>query len=76
MVVSCCEAAFYKTLQKNAHHSFVTLQMLALKHVLWSFSVLKIRVSMVRFRPRTPNEKTPTRVSRWGFCFQGKLYRR
>jgi hypothetical protein len=30
---------------------------------------LKIRVSMVRFRPRPPNKETPTRASWWGFCF-------
>ena len=54
MVQDTLQAAFYKTLQKNAHHSFVTLQMLEqIRFLVWR-GALKIRVSMVRFRPRPP----------------------
>ena len=54
MVSKCFELAFCKTLQKHAHPTFVTLQMLGVKHLLWSNSVLKIRVSLVRFQSRPP----------------------
>ena len=33
--------------------------------------VLKIRVSMVRFRPRPPNSRTLISASWWGFCSLG-----
>ncbi len=54
MVRYTLTAAFYETQQKHAHPTFRTLQMLGLKHLLWFNSVLKIRVSVVRFRPRPP----------------------
>ncbi len=54
MVRDTLTAAFYETQQKHAHPTFRTLQMLGLKHLLWFNSVLKIRVSVVRFRPRPP----------------------
>ncbi len=54
MVRDTLTAAFYETQQKHAHPTFRTLQMLGLKHLLWFNSVLKIRVSAVRFCPRPP----------------------
>ena len=60
----------------HAHLSFVTLKVFErARFTVWR-GALKIRVSMVRFRPRPPNKETPTRASWWGFCFQGKLDRR
>jgi hypothetical protein len=56
-----------------AHPTFVTLQMLEqIRFAVWR-GALKIRVSMVRFRPRPPNKETPARESRWGFCFGAQL---
>ena len=55
MVRDTLTAAFYETRQKHAHPTFRTLQMLGLKHLLWFISVLKIRVSAVRFCPRPPD---------------------
>ena len=39
----------------HAHHFLKTLLVLLLMPLLWSFSVLKIRVSLVRFQSRPPN---------------------
>ena len=38
----------------HAHHFIKTLLVLVLMPLLWSFSVLKIRVSLVRFQSRPP----------------------
>ena len=38
----------------HAHHFLKTLLVLVLMPLLWSFSVLKIRVSLVRFQSRPP----------------------
>jgi len=71
MVISCCRTAFYETQQKHAHPSFVTLKIFDnARFTVWR-GALKIRVSMVRFRPRPPNKETPIRASRWGFFFWG-----
>ena len=39
----------------HAHHFVKTLLVLVLMPLLWSFSVLKIRVSLVRFQSRPPS---------------------
>jgi hypothetical protein len=55
MVRDTLTAAFYATQQKHAHPTFVTLQMLEkARFAVWR-GALKIRVSVVRFRPRPPN---------------------
>jgi len=55
MVRDTLQAVFYDTQQKHAHPTFVTLQMLEqIRCAVWR-GALKIRVSMVRFRPRPPN---------------------
>lgn len=69
MVRDTLTAAFYETQQKHAHPTFRTLQMLGLKHLLWFNSVLKIRVSAVRFCPRPPYSKP--NPSRLGFFTSG-----
>ena len=48
------QAAFYETQQKHAHPTFITLQMLEKARLTVWRGALKIRVSMVRFRPRPP----------------------
>ena len=40
--------------QNYAHHFFSTLLVLVIKYLLWLRSVLKIRVSVVRFHSRPP----------------------
>ena len=61
--VQRCNVAFV------AHHfAFTLLNFEFARFAVWR-GALKIRVSMVRFRPRPPNSKTPTRESWWGFFF-------
>jgi len=55
MVKRTLRTAFCKTQQRHAHPTFVTLQMLGLKREVESSKRLKIRVSVVRFRPRPPD---------------------
>ncbi len=54
MVIRTLRKAFCKTLQKHAHLTFVTLQMLGVKREVVSSKRLKIRVSLVRFQSRPP----------------------
>ena len=54
MVRDTLTAAFYETQQKHAHPTFRTLQMLEQARLAVWRGALKIRVSMVRFRPRPP----------------------
>ena len=59
MVQDTLQAAFYETQQKHAHPTFRTLQMLEkARFAVWR-GALKIRVSLVRFRPRPPNKNPP-----------------
>ncbi len=54
MVRDTLTAAFYETQQKHAHPTFRTLQMFEqARFAVWR-GALKIRVSVVRFRPRPP----------------------
>ena len=48
-LLRCCVACV-------AHHIAFTFLNFEKRTLLWSFSVLKIRVSVVRFRPRPPNQ--------------------
>ena len=54
MVGKCFEIAFCKTLQKHAHLTFVTLQMLEKARLTVWRCALKIRVSLVRFQSKPP----------------------
>ena len=50
------QVAFYETQQKHAHLTFKTLRVLEkARFAVWR-GALKIRVSVVRFRPRPPFE--------------------
>ncbi|MFM8757771.1 MAG: hypothetical protein ACKODU_12340, partial [Limnohabitans sp.] len=54
MVRDTLRAAFFKTQQKYAHPTFKTLRVLEkARFAVWR-GALKIRVSVVRFRPRPP----------------------
>ena len=53
----------------HAHHFLKTLLLLVLMPLLWLFSVLKIRVSVVRFRPRPPLENRSITCSATVFLF-------
>ena len=57
MVRNILRTAFCKTQQRHAHLTFPTLQMLDVARLAVWRGALKIRVSMVRFRPRPPNTK-------------------
>jgi len=55
IVSRCYEAGFKTTTQIRTHHFLPTLKPLEKNCGLVSKSLLKIRVSMVRFRPRPPH---------------------
>ena len=55
IVLRCYEAGFKTTTQIRTHHFLPTLKPLEKNCGLVSKSLLKIRVSMVRFRPRPPH---------------------
>ncbi len=55
MVRNTLRTAFCKTQQKHAHPTFKTLRVLDVARLAVWRGALKIRVSVVRFRPRPPD---------------------
>ena len=67
------QVAFYETQQKHAHLTFKTLRVLEkARFAVWR-GALKIRVSVVRFRPRPPNKNRCLRKGQRFFLLRQRV---